>query len=163
MKVQQLISAKQSLSTLAQHPLATQELLELLKSIGSPETSAEITILTDFAAGYEEMGKQFPSPELEKDLAALYSNSLGVADDTLAALAALVIQHPHLSLETKGLAVRTLNSATQEKFATEWSRAFKQIDADCTPALDRCRELHFLTLKAATTRIRAALKKASQN
>jgi hypothetical protein len=151
------------LKYIMQHPLATQELLGLLNSIGSPETSSETKTLARLAAAYGEMGKQIPSPELEADLAALYSNSLGVADAIQPALAALVTKHPGLALEAKGLATPILTGAAQEKFAAEWSKAFQQIDTDCTPVLDRRRELLFLTLKAATQRIRAALKQGAQD
>jgi hypothetical protein len=91
------------LNTIVQHPLASQELLGLLKSIGSLQTSSETRTLVRLSAAYGEMGKQFPSPELEADLAALYSNSLGVADAIQPALAALVTKHSSLALEAQGV------------------------------------------------------------
>lgn len=150
------------LDLLAKHPLATQPLKALLKSLGLPQTSSEKKTVTLLANAHAEMEEQFPSPELEDDLNDLYSKAQATVDAVQHGLLALATEFSNLDVEVMGLTTLTSTATGQEKLAAARSKTFHQIERDCTPVLERARELVFFALEAATKRIYGALKQVTQ-
>ena len=148
--------------TLYSHKLATQPLRDLLLMAGRPTTQAENRILAALVRAYNRMRGTFPSKQLGTDLDALYSRAFSVANRELFALALLKAQlNPILpEAEERSLARTTRQSKKGTLRArSEASRAFRR---DAAPVLRHCREVLFLALAEATTRINAALKAAKK-
>jgi len=131
---------------LMQHPLASQPLKRIL---AVPKTRNEKKILESLAKAYENMGNHFPSQKLSADLDDLYSDTLVFIASRRSRIAESAVEH-----------VAQANPQSKSRTLRAWLQRY---EAELKPVLVKAsRELRFLTLQAAASRVELALEKARQ-